>query len=259
MRLDTLGFQFIPINKIAPSPKILYFSRKRHAMKNILLIVVLIISIEANSQTAFSWLTNDTIETTIASNSYTELKLEQVNETGADLNLSVEVVYKDVPAGWDGMICIEGLCLGTVPAVGTTADMVTISGSTNGWVRWTVNPLGDLGPAKVRIRVFDKDNPSDGDTATWIVTSEPLGLEDLTESGDFTLYPNPASEWMNIENNDKIDVLEFYSIQGQLMKSITLNKDTKQTIYINDLPSGLYFVNAISDGILEGTRKVSIQ
>lgn len=228
-------------------------------MKKILLVAILFLAIEAQSQTAFSWFTNDTIETDIASNSYTELKIEQVNETGGTLNLGIEVVYKDVPAGWDGMICVEGFCLGTVPAVGGTASMVPVSGSTNGWVRWTVNPLGDLSSAKIRIRVFDEDNPTDGDTATWIVTSQPLSIDELTEKGNFEVYPNPASEWFNLTNNDQIDVLEIYSMQGQLVKQVAVTNEIQQTIYVNDIPSGLYFINAIAEGELIGTRKISIQ
>jgi hypothetical protein len=230
-------------------------------MKHFLLSSLLIfsLSIESNAQTAFSWSPNDTIETVIASNSYTELKIDEINETGGDLNLSVEVVYRNIPAGWDGMICIEGLCLGTVPVVGTTADMATVNSTTNGWTRWTVNPLGDLGSAELRVRVYDKDNPTDGDTATWIVTSEPLGLQDYEESGNFRIYPNPASEFVTIDNNNQIDILEFYTIQGKLVKTETLSSAIKQTIYVHDLPSGLYFVNALSESEITGVRKIFIQ
>ncbi len=215
-------------------------------------------SISGISQTAFDWYPNDTIQTTVPSTTSSLLKIEQINLTGDTLDLGIEVIYKDVPASWDGMVCVEGACLGIVPEVGFTAPMLPISGSTNGYVRWTVNPMGGTQSAELKIRVYDLDNPTDGDTAVWIIESV-LGVDDLNTQGSFDLFPNPALETINISNSDKLSSLEFYAVDGKLTETFELNGNLNESINISQLPSGMYVVKALSQGEVIGTRKVSVR
>ena len=50
------------------------------------------------------------------------------------------------------------------------------------------------------------------------------------------LYPNPASDFLNTQNNNFSDV-EFYDMHGVLQKT-----SNKEQIDISNLPKGLYFI-----------------
>jgi len=65
------------------------------------------------------------------------------------------------------------------------------------------------------------------------------------------LYPNPASNMLNIDsNNSKVSKVEIYTITGKKVLSI---KNTN-TINVQALPSGVYTIR-ISDGVRQTNRK----
>jgi lysophospholipase L1-like esterase len=76
------------------------------------------------------------------------------------------------------------------------------------------------------------------------------GIDDEVENkGKFTVYPNPASEYIRIKYNDHIDMsltFKLFNISGiqLLAKEITRND---ATIYLNSvaIPSGIYFYEII--------------
>lgn len=225
-------------------------------MKNILsTIIVLSISMVTMAQTSFNWTLNDSIVTDIDANSYTELKIEQTNISGGDLDLAIEVIYNDIPSTWDGMVCVEGLCMGTIPAVGGTANMTTIADGANGYVRLTANPMGGLEQILLKIRVYDVDNPSDSDTATWLINS--VDLLSVNENGSNTsinLYPNPSNSEFSINSTSNIDSVELIGLDGKTVLSKQIKSN--ESLNINHLPKGLYIVKIYSQGNLVGVEKM---
>ena len=60
-------------------------------------------------------------------------------------------------------------------------------------------------------------------------------------------YPNPADKLLFIEWTEQADknlTLDFYSIDGRLIKSIPIERmeETQSEIVIDDLPRGLYIL-----------------
>lgn len=66
-------------------------------------------------------------------------------------------------------------------------------------------------------------------------------------SEELTIYPNPASETININlnNNETINTIKIFNQNGQLIRII--RNLTNNSIQINDLNSGLYFVRVDTD------------
>jgi len=62
---------------------------------------------------------------------------------------------------------------------------------------------------------------------------------------DFSLYPNPASNYVNIKGSI-IDLkqIDIFNINGQLVKTVTSNLDQ---IDISNLESAVYFIRLYSD------------
>jgi hypothetical protein len=227
-------------------------------MKKILLtLIVLSFTASTIAQLSYDWTLNDSIVTDIDANSYTELKIEQTNISGSDLDLGIEIIYNDIPSTWDGMVCIEGICLGTIPVVGTTAQMSPIADNMNGYVRLTANPMGGFEQITLRVKVYDINNPLDSDIATWVINSVDFaGVNELNDiSTTLSIFPNPTSNYFSIQSNLDIDQIEILSLDGRLIHS--QQHITGSKVDIETLPTALYFVNMYSEGKLVGVQKLT--
>jgi hypothetical protein len=65
-----------------------------------------------------------------------------------------------------------------------------------------------------------------------------LGLIDKTETSKFNIYPNPATNFINIDSDITVDKYEMFSINGQKV----LEGFGKNKINISELNSGIYFI-----------------
>jgi hypothetical protein len=87
----------------------------------------------------------------------------------------------------------------------------------------------------------DDDTNNDG-TPDYLQIGVALGVnQNEVQAQTIGLYPNPASDVLNIDNKtgQSISEIEVYSVNGVLVKQI---KNTQAAIPIGDLQSGLYFV-----------------
>lgn len=94
-----------------------------------------------------------------------------------------------------------------------------------------------------------------------VFSLSPIGIKELSNSIDFSVYPNPAKERVIIKidnvlyKNPKIKIINLY---GQIV-SETINKigDEYQTIDVSNLNDGMYFINIQSDKE-RGVQKIII-
>lgn len=200
-----------------------------------------LIGFMSNAQT-FTWVTNDTIETNLDLNTTVQHKMEQAAVGTDTVTLGVEVIYNDLPSYWDGMLCIEGLCLGVIPPVGTTATMSPISGSQYGYVRLTVNPFNGTELAKLQVYVYDVDFPNEGDTATWILNSS-VSLNELDALNSISMFPNPVVNDLNIDYQGNFESVSIYSMSGEL---IIKEEFFTGQIDVSELQEGVYILELVS-------------
>lgn len=76
------------------------------------------------------------------------------------------------------------------------------------------------------------------------VTSNSVSTENLSaDEQTFSIYPNPATEFITIESNGSagIEEVRIYDSMGSLVKEVFL---VNQRVDISDLPSGLYLIAA---------------
>ncbi len=75
------------------------------------------------------------------------------------------------------------------------------------------------------------------------ISSVPLSIDGVKGSF-FTLSPNPAADFIQINSTSTIDTIEIYNSLGQrVMSDVTVSNNT---IDINKLDSGIYFMKATS-------------
>lgn len=210
-----------------------------------------LLSFQSFGQT-FTWDTNDTIETNLALNTTVQLPMFQ-SAIGTDtVTLAIEIIYNDIPATWDGMVCIYGACLGTIPAVGTQATMSPLWSPNQGMVRLTVNPMNGTETAKLQIYVYDVNFPNDGDTATWLLNTT-LSVEEV-EWNDLSIYPNPVNDMLTISTDNQIELIEVHSIDGGLVARF--DNIMNGSLNLSHLEQGAYLIKLTQPDGKFAVRKI---
>ena len=81
-------------------------------------------------------------------------------------------------------------------------------------------------------------------------------IQDIEQHNNITIYPNPASTQIIINNTNSIKEISIYSICGQKIRKLLLN-DTQKTLDVSNLPNGIYVVKInTASGVL--VRKVQV-
>ena len=89
-----------------------------------------------------------------------------------------------------------------------------------------------------------KDNGKFGAQATYMLdVTTPAGIEDVAMEYT-TVYPNPATDVLNINTNENVQRVEIFNMQGQLVKA---ENGTVNHISVKDLANGLYTVKLTTD------------
>ena len=89
-----------------------------------------------------------------------------------------------------------------------------------------------------------KDNGKFGAQATYMLdVTTPAGIEEVALEST-TVYPNPATDVLNINTNENVQRVEIFNMQGQLVKA---ENGTVNHISVKDLSNGLYTVKLTTD------------
>ncbi|MGR6088644.1 MAG: T9SS type A sorting domain-containing protein [Arcticibacter sp.] len=90
------------------------------------------------------------------------------------------------------------------------------------------------------------------------VSLSPLGLSDNNELASFSLFPNPAQHWLQVDcsalkQQYQTVHLEMLDLNGKMVYS-DQNISYRTSIYVADLPSGLYLLRLHGNGFSSTTR-----
>ena len=85
-----------------------------------------------------------------------------------------------------------------------------------------------------------------------------ISAEDVEIDDDVVVYPNPASNLVNIKTNQEISNISLYNSVGQLIRTISLNeRKVHYSVDLGGLENGVYFINIVSgDRIIN--KRISI-
>lgn len=86
------------------------------------------------------------------------------------------------------------------------------------------------------------------------------GINEMNNSFDFSVFPNPSSEFIKIQSNTKISKAVFYNVVGQEMKSfVSTSNLAGTTLDITDISKGIYTIIVFDDKNNKSTNKVIIK
>jgi hypothetical protein len=92
------------------------------------------------------------------------------------------------------------------------------------------------------------NNPLDDDTngnslPDYLENAVALGVDNFAVQNEISIYPNPASSVLNIDNksNESVTAISIYNVNGSLVKEVK-SATSLQSISVAELQNGIYFV-----------------
>ncbi len=134
----------------------------------------------------------------------------------------------------------------TVNGMPTTGELTVLD---NNSTLASAPALGGSLDSFIQIDIIDDatvifNNEFTGLTGTTSINFSTLGLDDnVLESTEVSIYPNPTSDVINIKSTIIIDSVEMFDLLGKQVLTI---QGTEQ-IKVNHLPTGVYILKVYSD------------
>jgi uncharacterized repeat protein (TIGR01451 family) len=131
----------------------------------------------------------------------------------------------------------------------------------NGYVIYRVNPLGGIAENTVINNtahiIFDFNTPViTNTTMNTMVSIIPVSIQEKNISASLVMYPNPASDKLNIDLAGKRGWLTLYNILGETVKSESLSQGVNK-ITLKGMSSGIYIVKTVmEDGKILSSRLI---
>ena len=98
---------------------------------------------------------------------------------------------------------------------------------------------------------------------TLTVTQKSLSVSSFEEKRNIVqVYPNPTTGkrfYIENSNGQALSQLEVYDLLGKRIKTVSLNRNTKNEINLNEFSSGIYLVKIYSENGTSVTKKLQLQ
>jgi hypothetical protein len=117
------------------------------------------------------------------------------------------------------------------------------------------------GTAVVRVEVRDRALPTFTRTITFIGTKGTSGISTYRTDDNVVLYPNPASESVNVLFDERTGVknIAIYNLIGQPVSVFHVNGNSAN-LPLGDAPAGVYFARLLdANGRIVATRRFTRQ
>lgn len=174
------------------------------------------------------------------------------NEADSTLDLRWVRTIHNLPQDWDNYYCaVPGEC--GAPWT-DSLNFELPANTTAGLLQCHCEPHGNAGTANITVRFINNDTEEVLGMIEWICDATPVSTNEL-EKANIKLFPNPASDYFNLVNGDKVDRVIIYNILGKQVKYF--GKEDENYL-IGDLVKGLYLVQLI-DLDTEATKTLKLK
>lgn len=175
------------------------------------------------------------------------------NPSGDSLRLRWRRLEMSIPQDWTVALCDYGHCYTGVPA---TALMDYIYDDIQGELKLIINPKTIAGSAWLWFRVSEEGNPANfQDVYYSLYTPGTTAAHDPQGSPIFRVFPNPASEFVLVENAGSKPVNAWISDPaGRRIGAYDLQAKTMTNISLESFANGIYFLHTDKT-----VQKISVQ
>jgi len=221
-------------------------------MRNIFTLFIVLMTVQSFSQN-FYFAPSNELTKTIYTDQTSDLNIDIIRENTVDtLYLEYELVTNTLPEDWYQAYCDNYGCWGSLPQSGYMSPCFD---DINSFIKLSIDPDDIEGSGTVSYYVYETDHYEDGLLMTFnIETPGYVSLEE-TSKNSILLYPNPASDFIHLQSDDKWVKLCIYSITGQLVEEIR-NINNSANIDISHLEIGIYLLRTMNINGEEYTQKL---
>jgi hypothetical protein len=114
----------------------------------------------------------------------------------------------------------------------------------------------------VKVKFNTTGIPVEADSAVLKVCKAPVGIATVKNQDDVMLYPNPATNELNVVYNASADIknIAVYNIIGKAMAVYKVTDNNSANLNLESIPAGIYFVRLLnSHGEVVVTKKFTKQ
>lgn len=156
-----------------------------------------------------------------------------INNSNADVTIFIKKLQKNLPPAWQTAFCAD-VCYSPLD------DSITVMVPANDTLLFSLdfitNAVPDSGSVTVGFKNVNNNNNSF--QTTFRAFTHPLGLQVIAPENDVFIYPNPAGQYIEISQVDKLSNIKIVDILGHQMPfEINGNR-----IDISSLQPGIYFI-----------------
>lgn len=84
----------------------------------------------------------------------------------------------------------------------------------------------------------------------------PTQISKPGNASDVHIYPNPANDWIRVQNSGGIESLRIFSLDGRLLSEHDGNNQLQLDVSLSSLPAGLYLMEVTHSGGMRALEKV---
>jgi len=150
------------------------------------------------------------------------------------------ILEVQMTSGWEYGMCDPFNCL-TNLSVGNKGSFTMAKGAT-GEFKGDFVPNGIGGTGRAKVHIYAKNDATVDDTVEFVISGWATGLRENTANREFSFYPNPVKDRLNIKFNAREAVtIEIYNVLGTKVKSF-VHSGLESELNISDLQNGIYFI-----------------
>ncbi|MFT7604742.1 MAG: hypothetical protein ACI8VT_002332 [Saprospiraceae bacterium] len=227
-------------------------------MKKLYILVVLATLSFSSKAQNFVYSTDQHIVETLT-NPFTSHYIKFTTPSPEEITYKYEKISNSMPAEWDFSLCDYNSCYVGVPDLGTmtTITLVDSQNEVGGFFNLTANSQGVSGEGTIVMYVFDSNDHERGDTVSWHLSFEGIvSINEFEASESFKVYPNPATDLLNIASESNYSGAIFNSL-GK--KVFSLKGNMNETIDVSNLAKGVYFISCKNESGFTFNRQLIIQ
>lgn len=190
-----------------------------------------------------------------ASSSVIEAHVDITNNTGAEVDMLWERFIVSAPPGWQVQICDKRLCY--LPHVTRCPEEYpnNLQPGETMEMRVDILPGNVKGEGTIKVNLFDIN-----DTTNILGVVEAhfdlttTAVDEPGKEPEVKIYPNPATEYFQIQNPEQVSTLQIYNIVGSRLHAQPVSGSEK--ISVGHLPDGMYLVRlfGIDNRVLKTIR-----
>ena len=219
----------------------------------LLLLLTLATSLSAQIDVSFAPQRGEVIGTADAAD--VESRIILTNPTNRTLRLGWSVDLDGLPVDWQGWVCGPNRCYTPFTYTSPAEAPVVIQPGESVVLSAHVRPNERAGNGFFNIHLVDLNRPSEAvQTLEYGFEIQDARAFDRAGAVRVRMYPNPTTNFVQLENDQMVDQIHVYNIIGR--KILSFERQAGKRYDLTRLPGGMYMVSLVNNdhGVLRTIR-----